>query len=172
MTFQFQNKEQIRANAGLLLSNKRIQGSLLKWLTWHKKQWNNAMWSNMDGCRDYHTKWRKSERERQILYDITYMWDLKYNRNEHTRKQKQTHKHREQTYGCQGGWRWERDGLRVEISIYKLIYIRWINNKVLLYSTGNYIWYPVINHNGKEYEQKRIWKEYIYIYVQMNYYAV
>ena len=25
-----------------------------------------------------------------------------------------------------------------------------INNKVLLYSTGNYIQYPVINHNGKE----------------------
>ena len=32
------------------------------------------------------------------------------------------------------------------------------NNKVLLYSTGNYIQYPVISHNGKEYE-----KEYIYI---------
>ena len=25
-----------------------------------------------------------------------------------------------------------------------------INNKVLLYSAGNYIQYPVINHNGKE----------------------
>ena len=25
----------------------------------------------------------------------------------------------------------------------------WINNKVLLYSTGNYIQYPVINHDGK-----------------------
>ena len=32
----------------------------------------------------------------------------------------------------------------------KLLYIKWINNKVLLYSTGNYIQYPVINHNGKE----------------------
>ena len=27
-----------------------------------------------------------------------------------------------------------------------------INNKVLLYNTGNYIQYPVINDNGKEYE--------------------
>ena len=26
-----------------------------------------------------------------------------------------------------------------------------INNKVPLYSTGNYIQYPIINHNGKEY---------------------
>ena len=33
----------------------------------------------------------------------------------------------------------------------KLVYTGWINNKVLLYSTGNYIQYPVINQNGKEY---------------------
>ena len=38
----------------------------------------------------------------------------------------------------------------------KLVYIEWINNKVLLYRTGNYIQYPMINHDGKEYE-----KEYI-----------
>ena len=32
-----------------------------------------------------------------------------------------------------------------------------INNKVPLYSTGNYIQYPVINHNGKEYGEARIY---------------
>ena len=32
----------------------------------------------MDGPRDYHTKWDKSKRERQIPYSITYMWNLKY----------------------------------------------------------------------------------------------
>ena len=31
------------------------------------------------------------------------------------------------------------------------IYVGWINNKVLLYSTRNDIQYPVINHNEKEY---------------------
>ena len=31
----------------------------------------------MDGPRDYHTKWSKPDRERQISYDITYMWNLK-----------------------------------------------------------------------------------------------
>ena len=36
----------------------------------------------MDGPRDYHTKWSKSERERQIPYGITYMWNLKYDTNE------------------------------------------------------------------------------------------
>ena len=38
--------------------------------------------SNIDGSRDYHTKWSKSERERQIPYDITFMWNLKYDTNE------------------------------------------------------------------------------------------
>ena len=36
----------------------------------------------MDGPRDYHTKWNKSEREKQMSYDITYMWNLKYDTNE------------------------------------------------------------------------------------------
>ena len=48
----------------------------------HKKEWNNAISSNMDGPIDYYTKWSKSERERQIPYDITYMWDLKYDTRE------------------------------------------------------------------------------------------
>ena len=30
-----------------------------------------------DGPGDYHTKCSKSDRERQISYDITYMWNLK-----------------------------------------------------------------------------------------------
>ena len=40
------------------------------------------------------------------------------------------------------------------ISKCELLCIKWVNNKVLLYSTGNYIQYPVINHNGKEYEKE------------------
>ena len=52
----------------------------------HKKEWNNAICSNMDGPREYHTKWSKSDRERQIPYDITYMWNLKYDTNELTYK--------------------------------------------------------------------------------------
>ena len=53
--------------------------------------------SNMDGTRDYHTKWSKLERERQIPYDITYIWNLIYNTNERFTKKKQTHGHGEQT---------------------------------------------------------------------------
>ena len=37
----------------------------------HRKEWRNAMdcKCNMDGPRDYHTKWSKSDRERQIPYE-------------------------------------------------------------------------------------------------------
>ena len=42
----------------------------------------SAICSNMDATRDCHTKWSKSERERQIPYYITYMWNPKYDTNE------------------------------------------------------------------------------------------
>ena len=43
----------------------------------------------------------QSERERQIPYDTTYMWNLKYNTNELIYETKQTHRRREQTCGYQ-----------------------------------------------------------------------
>ena len=48
----------------------------------HKKEQNNAICSNMDGSRDCHTEWSKWDRERQISYDIAYMWNLKMGTNE------------------------------------------------------------------------------------------
>ena len=49
------------------------------------------------------------------------------------------------------------------VSRCKLLYREWIHNRVLLYSTGNYVQCPVINHIGKEYI-------YIYIYKRMYMY--
>ena len=45
-----------------------------------------------------------------------------------------------------GGMEWEGG-----VSRRKLLYMKGIINKILLYSTENYIQCPVINHNGKEY---------------------
>ena len=77
-------------------------------------------------------------------------------------KQKQTQRHREQTCSCQGGGG-RGDGRQMEwefgVSRCKLLYIEWINRTVLLYSTGNYIQYPVTDHNGKD---------YIYIYTHTH----
>ena len=40
----------------------------------HKKKWNWVICSEVDGSRDCHTEWGKSEREKQIPYAITYIW--------------------------------------------------------------------------------------------------
>ena len=48
----------------------------------HKKEWNDAICSNMDGPRDCRTEQSKSDRDRQISYDIIYMWNLKNGTNE------------------------------------------------------------------------------------------
>ena len=94
------------------------------------------------------------------------MWNLKYNTNEpiyetETDSQIQrTDLWLPRAGGSRGGKEWE-----FGISRCKLLYVEWINNKVLLYSTRNYIQYPVINHSGKEYEKE-------YIYVQLNQFAI
>ena len=83
------------------------------------------------------------------------MWNLKYDTNELICK---TETDREQTCGCQGGGAWGGTDWEFGISRCKVLYIEGITNKALLYSIGNYIQYPVINHNGKEYKT-----EYIHI---------
>ena len=45
----------------------------------------------------------------------------------------------------EGGIDWE-----CEVSMCKLLHTEWINKKILMYSTGNYIQYTEINHNGKK----------------------
>ena len=42
----------------------------------HKKEWNNAIYSNMDGPRGYHTKWSKSDGGNQISHGIAYMYGI------------------------------------------------------------------------------------------------
>ena len=56
--------------------------------------------------------------------------------------------------GERGMGKEEEGGMNSEsgISRCKLLNIEWLNNKVLEYSTENYIQCPVINHNGKECE--------------------
>ena len=120
----------------------------------HKKEWNNAICSNMDGPRDYHTKWNKSERERQIPYDIIYVESKISHKSTYLQNRNRlTDRERTDLWLLVGrGTDWE-----FGISRCKLVYTGWKNNKVLLYITGSYIQYLVINHN--EYE-----KESIYIY--------
>ena len=52
-----------------------------------------------------------------------------------------------------GVWDWQ-----IQTAIYKIE-----KQQVLLLNTGNYVRYPVINYNGKEYE-----KEYCIIYIDID----
>ena len=76
------------------------------------------------------------------------MWNLKYDANL-SMKQKKTHTEN-RIVVAKGMGAGGMDG-EFGISRCKLLYREWINNKVLVYSTGNYIQYLVISHNGKEY---------------------
>ena len=60
-------------------------------------------------------------------------------------KQKQTQREKRLVVTKGEGW---IGSLGLADSNY-ILYTEWVNNKVLLYSTGNYIPYPVINQNRK-----------------------
>ena len=54
----------------------------------HKKEWNNAICSNMGGPRNYHTKWGKTEKDKYHMISVIcgilkkwYKWAYLQNRN-------------------------------------------------------------------------------------------
>ena len=47
----------------------------------HKKESNDAIYSNMDATRDYHIKWSQSERETNVTWYHLYV-ELNYGTNE------------------------------------------------------------------------------------------
>ena len=48
----------------------------------HKKKRNWVICSEVHGPRVCHTEWSKSEREKQIPYANTYIWNLKKKKNQ------------------------------------------------------------------------------------------
>ena len=112
-----------------------------------------------------------------IPYNITYMWNLKYGTNQHIYGT-ETDSQIEELPVVEEG----RRGKECEfwISRGKLLHIGWINSKVLLYRTRDYIQYPVTNHNGKEHEKLYIYicvyiyiyHMCVYIYIYLSYFAV
>ena len=81
------------------------------------------------------------------------MWTLKYDTNElihETERDSQPWRTDLPRRGESGrGMDWE-----FGINRCKLLYTGWINNKILLYSTGNHIQYPGININGNKYKKE------------------
>ena len=88
----------------------------------YQKEWNNVICSNINEPRGYRTKESKSGREGQILCDIVYMWNLKYNTNKHIYKT-ETDRHGESTCGCLGGDRVGDIYVYTYVSIYTSIWV-------------------------------------------------
>ena len=86
------------------------------------------------------------------------MWNLiKYGTKELIPpKQEQTQRFQNQTYGYQRGNTGVRDKLGVGIDIYTLLYIKYIKNKDLLYSTWTSTQNCVITYMRKVSDKERI----------------
>ena len=113
------------------------------------------MCSNIDGPRDYCAKQsiNESKRERQMQYDATYMWNLKHNTNQLIYKTKtDSQVQKTDLLPREMGVREVRNE---SLGLAEANCVGWINDNVLLYSTGNNIQYFVTNHNGK-YEKEHI----------------
>ena len=93
----------------------------------------------MDATRASHAKRGKSERERQIPYDITYMWNLKYGTDELTyRTETDTQDIDYRLVVAKGEWGREWDGRGSGVGRCKRLHLERINNKVLLQHRGLY----------------------------------
>ena len=78
-------------------------------------------------------------------------------------KQKETHRLGEWTYDCLG----EEIVKDLGMDMYTLLYLKWITNKDLLYSTGNSVQCHVAAWMGGEFAG-----EWIHVYVWLNPFAV
>ena len=54
-------------------------------------------------------------------------------------EKKHTHEHGEQACGCQEGQGGSGRDWEFGVSRCKLLHLKWINNEIMLYSSGNYI---------------------------------
>ena len=89
-----------------------------------KKEWKKAICSNMDGPREHHIEWSKSEREGEISYDIPYMWHLKRNYTNKLTYKTETHRLKEPSHGCQGSKREEGTVREFGTDMYTLLHLK------------------------------------------------
>ena len=109
----------------------------------HKKEQHWVICWDVDGSRDCHTEWNKSEREKQISYINAYMWNLEkwhgwtglQGRNWDTeveKKRRDTKGGKRQGAGGGGVMNWV-----IVIDMYTLMCIKLMTNKNLLYKKTN-----------------------------------
>ena len=77
-------------------------------------------------------------RKTNLPYDITFIGIQNRAQMNLSTNHKQTHRHREQTYSCQGEWQGGGCGMNWEfgVSRWKLLHLTWISSEVLLLAQG------------------------------------
>ena len=84
----------------------------------------------MEGPRDCHTEWSKSDREGEISYAIPYTWILKRNDTDDS-KWKETHRLGERPYGYQREIWGKRTVREFGMGMYTLMYLKQIANNTI-----------------------------------------
>ena len=98
----------------------------------HHKKDKNRWHLQQCGCNQRFSYRVTSERERQVPYDVTYMWNPKYGTNDPIYKTETDHgKH---LWLPGGGSRMDGE---FGVGGCRLLDLEWISNRILLYSTGN-----------------------------------
>ena len=90
----------------------------------------------------YHMIWYHIDVESKICHK----WPYLQNRNRL--------RHREQTCGCQEGGGGSGKDWEFVVSRCKVLHLEWMNDDVLLYSTGNYIQSSGADYDGEDYEKR------------------
>jgi len=129
----------------------------------HQKEWNKANCSNMDGPRECHTEWSKSEKEKYHMPSLYVELKKKKIQMNLLTKQKATHRLRKWTHGFQG------DGIVMDLGkiMYTLLYLKWITHKNLLQSTWNSVQCFVA-----AWMRDRFGGEWIHVYVWLSPFTV
>lgn len=63
-------------NVAYIFIQRILYNYIVLWIN-HIK-WNPATCNNMDEPGWHDVKWNEPDTERQILYDLAYMWNIKY----------------------------------------------------------------------------------------------
>ena len=120
-----------------------IRLSLVHWMSykwaWALKVTKLGHLQRRGWTRDCHKQWSKSERERQIPYINTHMWNLEKWYGWSYLQSRTRDTNIENVWPPRGKEGWGVFGMnyKIGIDICTVLCIKWIANENLLYSTGN-----------------------------------
>ena len=122
-----------------------------------KKNEIYAICSNMDGPRDYHTRWSQAEKDIYQMISLI-MWNLIFKIKQMNLQNKNSLTYIKNKLMVTKGETWGGGGIKQELgmNIHTLLYIRQTTNKDRWYSTGNSIQYSAITYKRKESKKKKM----------------